>query len=606
MKTSLQFVLCLMLCANLSAEPLSFESPTSRIVGGVEANETYPWVVSLQRGSHFCGGALIGKDWVLTAAHCLEDLEADDLTLVIGGHSLTSLNGAEIREASWFLIHPDYDPNRFYSDIAIIKLDRSSNKTPISIIDQASNQSLLSNEQMRVIGWGLTEDGNSSSFSYELQQVDVSFQQDAVCRDTYGSMGISDYWSKSFCAGEVVGGKDACQGDSGGPIMVQADDQWALIGLVSWGSGCGLPEQYGVYNEVAAFQDWIEQRRGGVTLMGPEKIGFVGVGRTKAETLTIMNLGEEPARIVNRYVEQSSAEPFSVDGNNWLLGDSVPAGYQCEFKINARGTHVGEHHGTLKIETADATIEHALNTKVLNRLDGQALGVGWGFYSGTHQNTEHATPWQLSSENSESILSSGAIDHDERSVLLTYLNGSFSDTPHYLKFDARVDSAVRSGSVDGLLVFVNEEMQNPNSLLYAGNIDQWDTYAVPLDQDANHVLFIYYKDDRYTEGDDAAYLDNFRICTDRNLESSCSQAEGYSNMSDFTLVDDPNPSDDWESVCTLVDYQDSEIRYVSRSSDDVIMGAPQPRTSSGGSLFWFVGFLIVTLSRRPATTYRRA
>jgi len=55
-----------------------------------------------------------------------------------------------------------------------------------------------------------------------------------------------------------------------------------------------------------------------------------------------------------------------------------------------------------------------------------------------------------------------------------------------------------------------------------------------------------------------------------------------------------------------VDYQDSEIRYVSRSSDDVIMGAPQPRTSSGGSLFWFVGFLIVALSRRPATTYRRA
>lgn len=581
MKTILLFVFAVFFFNPVHSEPIFTTSPDARIVGGIDANEPYPWMVSIQNGSHFCGGALIGKDWVLTAAHCLEDLQASDLTLVIGMQSLTSLNGGEIRDASWFLIHPDYDGSRFYSDIAIIKLDRSSNKTPISIINRSSNSALVPNEQMRVIGWGLTEDGNASSFSYELQQVDVSFQSDSVCIDTYGRMGISDYWSKSFCAGEVSGGKDACQGDSGGPIMVKAGEEWALTGLVSWGSGCGVAERYGAYTEVAAFQEWIEQRRGGVTLLGEEKIGFVGVGRSKAEALTIMNLGTEPARIVNKYVEQSSAEPFSIDGNNWLLEDSIPAGYECQFTVNAIGAYVGEHNGTLKIETLDETIEHSLNTKVLNRISGEALGVPWNVYSGTHQNTEHASPWSTVSEGELSILRSGSIGHNERSVLLAYLNGSFSMESHYLKFEARVDSAVRSGSVDGILLFVNEELQNPNSLIYAGNIDQWDTYAVELPEDANHVLFIYYKDETFSEGDDAAYLDNFRICTDKTNEASCSQASGFANIEDLALADDPEPGEDWRSVCNEVGYTDSEISYVSRGSDDIIMGAPQARSSGG-------------------------
>ena len=65
-----------------------------------------------------------------------------------------------------------------------------------------------------------------SSMSYDLQEVDVSFQSDDECQDTY-PVNVNNYWARSLCAGESQGGKDACQGDSGGPLVVKANDEWA-------------------------------------------------------------------------------------------------------------------------------------------------------------------------------------------------------------------------------------------------------------------------------------------------------------------------------------------------------------------------------------------
>ncbi len=537
------------------------EGSENRIIGGVDSSEAYPWMVSIQRGSHFCGGVLIAKDWVLTAAHCLDDKMAEELTLYIGLESLSFAAGGDIRKADWILLHPDYNDSLYYSDLALIKLNQSATKTPIDILSRADTLALQQNEQLRILGWGVTDSGSTSRV---LQEVDVSYQRDAICNSTYPINSIGDYWDRSFCAGEVSGGKDSCQGDSGGPILVKANNEWALSGLVSWGSGCAEPGLYGVYTEVSAMVDWIEQRQNGVTLLGEGKIGFMGRGRDKPQTFTVFNTSQEAEAIKQKSVNNIY---FDIDDADWLLGDSVPAGYACEFKVNAQADIIGEHFAQLELELADYNVTHDLNSKVLDSISAPALDTQWEFFSGTSKNTEHGASWyQQTDAQQGAVMKSGNASLGGRSVLLTYLNGPVGDETQYLKFESQV---VNGGS-NYLGVYVNEK--TPTII----NNQNWSTYAVTLEQGINHVMFIYFQS-LVSLG--YVQLNNLRVCSDRFNESTCSSASGFYNTDDLASVDDPAVSDTWQSVCSALDYSNNAMVYANRVSSDIVFKSEEDRLS---------------------------
>jgi len=95
-----------------------------------------------------------------------------------------------------------------------------------------------------------------------LREVEVPIVSNETCNDAYGGI-IS---SNMLCAGYPEGGKDACLGDSGGPLMVPAaDNSWLLTAVVSFGSGCALPDRYGVYTRVEPYLEWIEGNTGVLT-----------------------------------------------------------------------------------------------------------------------------------------------------------------------------------------------------------------------------------------------------------------------------------------------------------------------------------------------------
>jgi len=110
----------------------SYSMPTVRIIGGAESTpDTYPWMVSLQSkdGQHFCGASLISNQWVLTAAHCVNEDNAGDLQVVISEFDLTTKSQQEVtRSISQISYHKDYGDD---NDIAILKLSSPVEKAPV-------------------------------------------------------------------------------------------------------------------------------------------------------------------------------------------------------------------------------------------------------------------------------------------------------------------------------------------------------------------------------------------------------------------------------------------------------------------------------------------
>ena len=117
-----------------------------------------------------------------------------------------------------------------------------------------------------VAGWGaLAPHPNTTTIKqpYKLQDITVTVIPNDECGD-YPKGEITD---KMLCAHSP--GKDACQGDSGGPLVTEVNGRYTLIGVVSWGYGCALPEYPGVYARVTSVLDWIKDVTHGIEMCHP-------------------------------------------------------------------------------------------------------------------------------------------------------------------------------------------------------------------------------------------------------------------------------------------------------------------------------------------------
>ncbi len=240
-----------------------------RIVGGrpVDDPTKYPWMVGLISASatnlhngHLCGGTLIASQWVVTAAHCLENETPNSVDVILGTVHLDNPSpGYERIRSSAFFIHPNYNSNTLNNDIALIRLKRASTW---SFVDSwaASSDIIHVGTWTTAIGWGGTlPQRRTSSFPSQLQEVDLPIVSDQVCKESM--LGITE---KMFCAGFMEGGKDTCNGDSGGPLVKIDGRGHMLVGIVSFGEGCAQPNYYGVYTKVSEYNEWINSLIGQV------------------------------------------------------------------------------------------------------------------------------------------------------------------------------------------------------------------------------------------------------------------------------------------------------------------------------------------------------
>jgi len=253
-----------------------------RIIGGEPVpNGKYRYIAAVLdkrwgNGAYqqqFCGGTLIDRDSVLTAAHCFgSNSNPENFRVALGRADLTSGTGV-IVDVKRIFRHPRY--NGSSRDAAVLKLSR-----PVSNIPKISLAKVTSGNRLEkpgssalVAGWGNTV---KQSFSYpncaptgqvsypkRMREARVPILRDSYAAYVYNTF-LPDhgYNCGRYVSGTMIAadkdGKGTCQGDSGGPLIRiverNGNKVHVQIGIVSWGAGCAYDGYPGVYAEVNSKQ----------------------------------------------------------------------------------------------------------------------------------------------------------------------------------------------------------------------------------------------------------------------------------------------------------------------------------------------------------------
>jgi len=240
---------------------------SKRIIGGDEADfAELPWQAHIRIGGYQCGGVLVNRYFVVTAAHCVFKAPLNKIKVYLGEFDTKDRQYEPFPAESLSVVemkhHPQFNymqtqPDRF--DVAVLRLSRPvsyrENISPICLPPPGQN---FEGRIGIVAGWGKTDNSFGKTGTNILQKARVPIIPNERCLAWHHRKNIKVKLKyEMFCAGHPSGKMDACLGDSGGPLVVMHEGRWTLAGITSAGFGCAVDHQPGIYHKVAVTSGWI-------------------------------------------------------------------------------------------------------------------------------------------------------------------------------------------------------------------------------------------------------------------------------------------------------------------------------------------------------------
>ncbi|EIQ7474158.1 serine protease [Vibrio parahaemolyticus] len=522
-KTLVAFLIGLTLPTTTIADTLKpvQNDVSTRIIGGEPANTSdWKFIASLVRKGqptsigHFCGGSFLGGKYVLTAAHCVEGLNADDLDIVLGLYDQNRESQAQRIAVNNIYSHTAYNSHTTNNDIALIELEHSVDSATIDLATPEVLDSVRVGDKLHVAGWGNTST-TDRVYPTVLQQVDLEYVDRATCQNLSGN--YSNVSDDGICAGYYWGGKDSCQGDSGGPLIVDDNGINKLLGVVSWGDGCAQPNAYGVYANVAHFQHngWIDSHRNTISYNQYRDLHFVE-RKAQQETFTIRN-DEVNTPINITGVTLTSGISLAKNTCTATLAPSqscqITVGYYPSYSESVETIEVFTDHPQLsKLST---TFKYSGIDKASSSLSSAIPLAGANVYTNEYAWTAENGELQ----SADMGMSTGA------SIL------HLTDLP---KGKLSMDFKVLSDGFDYFVVFVNGQEYD-----YTRQLLDYNELSIDLYRKSNTVTFAYLKNYEFNGGYNAqAYIRNIKmsVSSDKTSESSITKTSSSGGSFSISLL----------------------------------------------------------------------